>query len=33
VIDVTRAAAEQLGFRQRGVARVKVVAVGSGGSC
>jgi rare lipoprotein A len=33
VIDVTRAAADQLGFRRRGVARVKVVAAGSGGSC
>lgn len=33
VIDVTRAAAEQLGFRRRGVARVKVVGAGRGGSC
>lgn len=33
VIDVTRAAAEELGFRNRGVARVKVVAAGVGGSC
>ena len=33
VIDVSRAAAEELGFRNRGVARVKVVTGEGGGAC
>ena len=33
VIDVSRAAAEELGFRNRGVARVKVVTGNDGGDC